>query len=50
MNKLDFISKIKKFKLGFLQYRYKYLSNIIFKLEKHIDNLYNKNNLKHLYY
>ena len=43
MNKLDFISKIKKFKLGFLQYRYKYLSNIIFKLEKHIDNLYNNN-------
>jgi len=43
MSKTDFISKIKKIKLGLLQYRYKYLSNIIFKLDKHIDNLYNYN-------
>ena len=43
MSNLDFISKIKKFKLGFLQYRYKYLSDLILKLEKHIDNLYINN-------
>lgn len=41
MNNLDTNAKIKNFKLSFLQYRYKYLSNMIVKLEKHIDNLHN---------
>jgi hypothetical protein len=35
--------KIKNFKLYILQYRYKYLSEIILKLEKHIDNLFINN-------
>ena len=40
MIKLDPNSKIKNFKLNFLQYRYRYLINVIVKLEKHIDYLY----------
>lgn len=35
--------KVKNFKLNILQYRYKYLSEIILKLEKHIDNLFINN-------
>ena len=40
MIKLDTNSKIKNFKLSFLQNRYRYLTDVIVKLEKHIDNLY----------
>lgn len=42
MNKLD-INKVKSFKLSILQLRYKSLSNIILRLEKHINNLYSSN-------
>lgn len=42
MSNLDNSSKIK---LGYLQFRYKYLSDIILKLEKHIDYLYINNNI-----
>ena len=42
MSNLDNNSKIK---LEFLQFRYKYLSDIILKLEKHIDYLYLNNNI-----
>ncbi len=40
MSNLDTSSKIKNFKLSFLQHRYRYLTDIVVKLEKHIDNLY----------
>ena len=40
MTKLDTNCTIKNFKLSFLQYRYRYLTDIIVKLEKHIDNIY----------
>ena len=36
-------TKIKNFKLNILQYRYKYLSDTILKLEKHIDYLFMNN-------
>ena len=36
-------AKIKKFKLNILQSRYKYLSDLILKLEKHIDYLFTNN-------
>jgi len=42
MNYLD-NNKIKKFKLLILQARYKEITNIIFKLEKHLDYLYINN-------
>ena len=38
-----------KIKLGYLQFRYKYLSDIILKLEKHIDYLYINNNIDVLF-
>jgi endopeptidase La len=40
MSNLDTISKIKNLKLSFLQYRYKSLTDMVVKLEKHIDNLF----------
>ena len=46
MSNLDNNSKIK---LEFLQFRYKYLSDIILKLEKHIDYLYTNNNIDVLF-
>jgi endopeptidase La len=46
MSNLDNNSKIK---LGFLQFRYKYLSDVILKLEKHIDYLYINNNIDVLF-
>jgi len=46
MSNLDNNSKIK---LEFLQFRYKYLSDIILKLEKHIDYLYINNNIDVLF-
>ncbi len=43
MSHLDKNNKIKNFKLYILQHRYKYLTEIILKLEKHIDNLFINN-------
>ncbi len=40
MNNLDTSSKIKNFKLSFLQHRYRYLTDVVVKLEKHLDNLF----------
>jgi len=40
MSNLDTSSKIKNFKLSFLQHRYRYLTDVVVKLEKHIDNLF----------
>jgi endopeptidase La len=45
MSNLDLKLKIKTFKLNILQQRYKYLSNIILRLEKHLDYLCNNNNI-----
>ena len=36
-------NSIKSFKLKILQYRYKYLSDLILKLQKHIENLFSNN-------
>ena len=43
MENLDINIKIKNFKLNFLQHRYKYLTELIVGLEKHIDTLYINN-------
>ncbi len=43
------INRIINFKLYILQYRYKYISNLILKIEKHIDYLY-LNNLMDFFY
>jgi hypothetical protein len=45
MNKLDYSNKIKKLKLLVLQQRYKYLTDIILRLEKHVDFLFLSNYL-----
>ena len=46
--KINF-EKIKNCKLYFLQSRYKYLSDIILKLEKHLNNLLNNNIIEYSY-
>ena len=43
MTNLETNNKLKNFKLNILQYRYRYLSDIILKLEKHIDYLFLNN-------
>jgi len=43
------LNRIKNFKIYILQYRYKYISNLILKIEKHIDYLY-LNNLMDFFY
>ena len=51
MNKIDYnnkkfkinIEKIKNFKLILLQNKYKYLTDMVLKLQKHIDNIYYHN-------
>jgi hypothetical protein len=43
MDDLDINNKIKNFKLNFLQHRYKYLTELIIGLEKHIEILYINN-------
>jgi endopeptidase La len=46
MSTLEMHNKVKHFKLNILQYRYKYLTDIILNLEKHIDYLFINNNLE----
>ena len=43
------INKIKSFKIYILQYRYKYITNIILRLQKHIDFLFVNNYIDFLY-
>ena len=45
MNNSDNSNKIKTFKLHVLQQRYKYLTDIILRLEKHVDFLFLNNYL-----
>jgi endopeptidase La len=40
--------KINNFKIGLLQYRYKYLSDQILRLEKHIETLYSNNMIDYI--